>query len=1093
MPFDWATYDDYGPELMPSTDLSNAADWTADGCTIDDVEGSFTANADSSCTITLNAFNAVGTIGQGWHLFDGVFEVPATNTGLNRINVNVEEQFLDFVSGLHTGDPNAVINEINGLSETCVDIAWKRSDDLGNGRWRLRFAWYNDGATTQSQDFRIENGNGVDAGDKLIVESLSIKRANILGQWDLQDASGTVALNSLYDAAYDKGPDMRPHIEGTYANAPTLHALGPGGVYPHAAKFAEDVSYLEAPIPPITGPFSFSFWCALANFGDQDRIFGLGENVGAGNAFEIKRSAINRINIDDWGGLDGATITDTRIGSGLPFHVAVTYDGTLVKMFLDGVLAATSTEPVNTPNYTGRLRVNSRAFDTPSGMADARYADVRLYSKALSAAEVLAIYEEARGPVLHYDFNDETTATNGTTVVDKSGNNFDGTLSGLVWDNDKVLSASGGNLQNALDFASGDYITLPDDSWAPLVAGDEPPLSLSFWMKCDNTSAWQNILCNEASQTSGAIQVTLYNDELYWRLVDDANAGRIEVRTAVPTSAVWHLMTVTYDGSGTSAGMTVYYDGVAQTPTATADSSYTSLSDPAASLVFGALATRNYVGELDDLRIYYRELTADEVFDLYLAGRGLEAGLIRHYRLNDNLPTPNVVDSSDSGVDATLSSNGTATTANKSRSGPGGELTLAMRFDASENDIALASPLAPADLSAVSFCAYCKSDAGISNREAIKVSNRLELGQDGSSGYVVRLNCEDAVGLDATPPEPADYTVWSHVAGTFDGITLRLYVGGQEAQTFTPTTPRTDLDIINDVQIGAGTWKGELADVRIYNRALLPSEIDAIYQEGVDAGGAQTATLGTIASVTTARTLSVTGTTASSTLAPIAAITTVGSLTASGAAPTASLTAVASTTSVRTPTATGTAASRTLGTVASVSTFDALAGSVAQATTAALASVHSTTTVSALTVAGVAQTRSLQAIASASAVRTPTASGTAASRTLGTVASTTTVRQLPGVLTQPQLSATLGRIVSASIVSALAGSGTAANRTLTPIAAMTTVGSLRSVAGLTSALELVESASAFNVLTLVGLGNSLPPASRRFEAGANARIFTIRR
>ena len=83
---------------------------------------------------------------------------------------------------------------------------------------------------------------------------------------------------------------------------------------------------------------------------------------------------------------------------------------------------------------------------------------------------------------------------------------------------------------------------------------------------------------------------------------------------------------------------------------------------------------------------------------------------------------------------------------------------------------------------------------------------------------------------------------WHHVVGTYDGTTVRLYVDGAEVGNGTPTNgvPITyGLPTSNDLFIGtyANTkspyfFNGLVDEASVYNRALSPAEIQALYSGG---------------------------------------------------------------------------------------------------------------------------------------------------------------------------------------------------------------------------------------------------------------------
>src|SRR5439155_7658459 len=89
-------------------------------------------------------------------------------------------------------------------------------------------------------------------------------------------------------------------------------------------------------------------------------------------------------------------------------------------------------------------------------------------------------------------------------------------------------------------------------------------------------------------------------------------------------------------------------------------------------------------------------------------------------------------------------------------------------------------------------------------------------------------------------PTALPVNAWTHLAGTFDGTTVRLYVNGVEVASQAQATSL--VNTAETLQIGADKFAGEnfagrIDEVRIYNRALSPAEIQADMAVGVDGGG----------------------------------------------------------------------------------------------------------------------------------------------------------------------------------------------------------------------------------------------------------------
>jgi hypothetical protein len=76
------------------------------------------------------------------------------------------------------------------------------------------------------------------------------------------------------------------------------------------------------------------------------------------------------------------------------------------------------------------------------------------------------------------------------------------------------------------------------------------------------------------------------------------------------------------------------------------------------------------------------------------------------------------------------------------------------------------------------------------------------------------------------------FGTWYHIAGTYDGATLRTYVNGSEVAStpFTGTIAKYNQPLFLGANGGGGDrYKGIMDDVRIYSRALSGTEIQTLY------------------------------------------------------------------------------------------------------------------------------------------------------------------------------------------------------------------------------------------------------------------------
>lgn len=86
------------------------------------------------------------------------------------------------------------------------------------------------------------------------------------------------------------------------------------------------------------------------------------------------------------------------------------------------------------------------------------------------------------------------------------------------------------------------------------------------------------------------------------------------------TTSTWYHITLTYDGSKSETGLTLYLDGVDVSGTQTEVGAYTGMTNTSRIVTMGYRWNGTYHnGQLDCIRIWDKELTPDEVSDIATA------------------------------------------------------------------------------------------------------------------------------------------------------------------------------------------------------------------------------------------------------------------------------------------------------------------------------------------------------------------------------------------------------------------------------------------------------------------------------------------
>jgi len=205
-----------------------------------------------------------------------------------------------------------------------------------------------------------------------------------------------------------------------------------------------------------------------------------------------------------------------------------------------------------------------------------------------------------------------------TNADDTSGNGYNGTISGGT--------VSGGLLTQT---ANTDHVRVGDYDAFSFTdgAGSDEAFSFSAWVRPTTaTGSVQNIIGRIDSSTSvewgsffnpsGLATFVLYKNNASFGTYILGQAG-----TAY-TQNDWLHVVGTYDGGEASSGINVYLDGVNETSTQSGAGSYTGMSNTPANLEIGNRGNGNFglIGDMDNVRVYDRELTTDEVTELYNEG-----------------------------------------------------------------------------------------------------------------------------------------------------------------------------------------------------------------------------------------------------------------------------------------------------------------------------------------------------------------------------------------------------------------------------------------------------------------------------------------
>jgi len=208
--------------------------------------------------------------------------------------------------------------------------------------------------------------------------------------------------------------------------------------------------------------------------------------------------------------------------------------------------------------------------------------------------------------ISYYRFDDDESNTD---VIDS----FGGKNGTATADTDTMSTT--GKLNKALNFDGTETVVVSDDD-----VFDANNISVAFWMKTSSSDEMEVVRKWESlsDQRSWAIWIDSSNKVRFRVSTDgDNNAINAKSTTSINDNA-WHHIVCTFDGSNVK----IYFDGVLEGTDSISGDLFSSTSD----IKFGDsfLVANNFTGDLDDVRIYSKGLSDDEILAIYNSGNGTE-------------------------------------------------------------------------------------------------------------------------------------------------------------------------------------------------------------------------------------------------------------------------------------------------------------------------------------------------------------------------------------------------------------------------------------------------------------------------------------
>jgi len=384
------------------------------------------------------------------------------------------------------------------------------------------------------------------------------------------------------------------------------------GKFDKAAVFNGSSSYISADNPNSGGGArSFSAWIKTTSTGFQSII----TNGGASHASGLNMFVYNNKLYSTSGKGNGENYGPTSsadVNTGDWVHCALTMSGTAIgstlKTYVNGTLDGTHTTTILITDTYDAFRIGGRYVNGSYVAAwfNGSIDQVRIFNKALSPGEINSLYNETTttaalgtisnpSTVAYYkmqDATDETGSYNGTAT------NVDFNVQGKYGFAGKFNGSS-----SKIEVSNQ---VIPNGA-----------TSISFWYNPQGSTGTEYIL-GQGVATASKGPTVYWHSQSFGALVAKGTsslAGSATGSTTYSTTAFHHVV-FTWDGTSNSNAFKVYVNGSLLVQ-GTSDTSSSSIGSYTNFAIGGLNGSTFAEGRIDQVRIFNKVISADEVTKLY--------------------------------------------------------------------------------------------------------------------------------------------------------------------------------------------------------------------------------------------------------------------------------------------------------------------------------------------------------------------------------------------------------------------------------------------------------------------------------------------
>ena len=558
---------------------------------------------------------------------------------------------------------------------------------------------------------------------------------------------------------------------------------------------------------------SQSTWARLVDFGtnSSNYIFIAPYNSGADPIAELQVNGNSKVRAADG---------STTLGTGNWYHMACTYDGSTLILYIDGQQVATESGSYDLRNinfsnsYIGRSQ-----YSDPD--LDAKVDDVRVYSTALSQSEIQTIYEtKAR--------LDDGHRFHGHSLEEGAYEDFETGSFGENWNVSNATISSNRQYEGTYSFGSWGDGGL-EATWEVFPNGERKIKSFEYFWKEDTSQSGHVVALNDSN---GNVIQESGTENPQWYL-NNGSGGREFISSSGTNYNVWTRFRFEFDWENGNYDYLLEKTNGSHRETGTQP--LESASNGVQYIRFSGGSSLNNYGSANYNRFDNIKINEEGV---------REEGFIDSSKLSEVGPAADSLVGwwdfdRENGRNKAGGDDGTISGGVSFNKGVNNGKSIDM--DGNDDRVKVDNvPTNGTSEVTVAAWVYITGNAGNSWERHVDLQN-------GSGGQIVVLRWDDdgaqygfqALGANADVNEDPPQNVWLHWVGVVRNGTAYFYENATQRATGSTGGGSTASSSV--LGIGNRYDKNDHAlaridDVRVYNRALSDEEVDVLYEmSGPDA------------------------------------------------------------------------------------------------------------------------------------------------------------------------------------------------------------------------------------------------------------------